>query len=94
MEDAATNFKSFNPEKITIYNENGDFFFCTVYGHFLFRYVISIKLMILKISPTIVTFLNLGNLEAASEETMELRELINKSNESLILVLEFLGPKT
>ena len=49
---------------------------------------------IFKISPTIVTFLNLGNLEAASEETMELRELINKSNESLILVLEFLGPKT
>ena len=57
-----------------------------MYGHFLFRYVISIKLMILKIlkiSTTIVTFLNLGNLEASSEETMELRELINKSNENL-----------
>ena len=37
----------------------------------------------MKISFTIVTFLNLGSLEAASEDTMKLRELIDKSNESL-----------
>ena len=41
------------------------------------------KLDILKIHPTSVTFLRLRNLEAAPEETMQLRRLIKSSNESL-----------
>ena len=38
------------------------------------------KLMILKICPTIVTLMILGNLKAAPEETMQLRGLIKRSN--------------
>ena len=42
------------------------------------------KLAMLKIRSTSVTFLSLRNLEAASEEPMQLRRLINSSNESLL----------
>ena len=41
------------------------------------------KLAMLKIRFTSVTFLKLRNLEAAPEETMQLRRLIKSSNESL-----------
>ena len=41
------------------------------------------KLTMLKIRSTSVAFLSLRNLEAAPEETMQLRRLINSSNESL-----------
>ena len=41
------------------------------------------KLAILKIRSTSVTFLSLHNLEAAPEETMQLRRLIKSLNESL-----------
>ena len=41
------------------------------------------KLVMLKISSTSVTFLSLRNLEAAPEAAMQLRRLINSSNESL-----------
>ena len=41
------------------------------------------KLAMLKIRSTSVSFLSLRNLEAASEEAMQLRRLIKSSNESL-----------
>ena len=41
------------------------------------------KLVMLKIRSTSVSFLSLRNLEAASEEAMQLRRLIKSSNESL-----------
>ena len=41
------------------------------------------KLAMLKIRSTSFTFLSLRNLEAALEETMQLRKLIKSSNESL-----------
>ena len=41
------------------------------------------KLAMLKICSTSVTFLSLRNLEAAPEEDMQLRRLIQSSNESL-----------
>ena len=41
------------------------------------------KLAMLKFRSTSVTLLNLSNLEAAPEETMQLRRLIKSSNESL-----------
>ena len=41
------------------------------------------KLAMLKIRPTSVKFLSLGDLEAATEEAMQLRRLIKSSNESL-----------
>ena len=41
------------------------------------------KLAMLKIRSKFVTFLSLRNLEAASEEAMQLRRLIKSSNESL-----------
>ena len=41
------------------------------------------KLAKLKIRSTRVTFLSLCNLEAAPEESMQLRRLIKSSNESL-----------
>ena len=41
------------------------------------------KLGMLNISSMSVTFLSLCNLEAAPEETMQLRRLIKSSNESL-----------
>ena len=41
------------------------------------------KLAMLKICSKSVTFLGLGDLEAALEETMQLRRLIKSSNESL-----------
>ncbi len=41
------------------------------------------KLAMLKICPTYVKFLSLGDLEAAPEEAMQLRRLIKSSNESL-----------
>ena len=41
------------------------------------------KLAMLKIRPTYVKFLSLGDLEAAPEEAMQLRRLIKSSNESL-----------
>ena len=41
------------------------------------------KLAMLKLRSTSVTFLSLCNLEAAPEESMQLRRLINSSNESL-----------
>jgi hypothetical protein len=41
------------------------------------------KLALLKICFTFITFLSLRNLEAAPEEAMQLRRLINSSNESL-----------
>ena len=41
------------------------------------------KLAMLKMRSTSVTFLSLGNLEAAPEEAMQLRRLIKSSNESL-----------
>jgi hypothetical protein len=40
-------------------------------------------LAMLKILSTCVTFLSLHDLEAASEEAMQLRRLIKSSNESL-----------
>ena len=52
------------------------------------------KLMMLKIRSTSVTFLSLRNLEAAPEQTMQIRRLIKRSNESLGKVLEFLGPQS
>ena len=42
-----------------------------------------IKVAMLKIRSTSVTFLSLCNLEAAPEEAMQLRRLIKSSNESL-----------
>ena len=39
------------------------------------------KLMMLKIHSTSVTFLSLPNLEAAPEQTMQIRRLIKRSNE-------------
>ena len=44
---------------------------------------VSQKLEMLKFRSTSVTFLSLSNLEAAPEETMQLRRLIKSSNESL-----------
>ena len=41
------------------------------------------KLAMLKFRSTSVTLLNLSDLEAAPEETMQLRRLIKSSNESL-----------
>jgi hypothetical protein len=41
------------------------------------------KLTMLKIRSTSVTFLSLRNLEAASEEAMQLRRLVKSSYESL-----------
>ena len=41
------------------------------------------KLAMLKIHSKSVTFLSLRDLEAAPEETMQLRRLIKSSNESL-----------
>ena len=41
------------------------------------------KLAMLKIRSTYVKFLSLRDLEAAPEETMQLRRLIKSSNESL-----------
>ena len=41
------------------------------------------KLAMFKIRATRVTFLSLCDLEAAPEETMQLRRLIKSSNESL-----------
>ncbi len=41
------------------------------------------KLAMLKIRPTYVKFLSLGNLEAAPEEAMQLRRLIKSLNESV-----------
>ena len=41
------------------------------------------KLAMLKMRSTSVTFLSLRNLEAAPEEAMQLRRLIQSSNESL-----------
>ena len=41
------------------------------------------KLAMLKICSKSVTFLSLRDLEAAPEETMQLRRLIKSSNESL-----------
>ena len=57
------------------------------------------KLMMLKIRSTSVTFLSLRNLEAGPEQTMQIRRLIKRSNESLGpylfgKVLEFLGPQS
>ena len=54
------------------------------------------KLMMLK---THSTFLSLPNLEAAPEQTMQIRRLIKRSNESLGpylfgKALEFLGPQS
>ena len=41
------------------------------------------KLAMLKIRSTYVKFLSLSDLEAATEEAMQLRRLIKSSNESL-----------
>ena len=41
------------------------------------------KLAMLKICSTSISFFSLRNLEAASEEAMQLRRLIKSSNESL-----------
>ena len=41
------------------------------------------KLAMLKIRSTSVSFLSLHDLEAAPEETMQVRRLIKSSNESL-----------
>ena len=41
------------------------------------------KLLMLKIRSKSVTFLSLCDLEAAPEETMQLRRLIKSSNENL-----------
>ena len=41
------------------------------------------KLAMLKLRSTSVTFLSLRNLEAAPEETMQVRMLMKSSNESL-----------
>jgi hypothetical protein len=41
------------------------------------------KLLMLKISSTSITFLSLCNIEAAPEETMQLRRLNKNSNDSL-----------
>ena len=55
---------------------------------------VSQKFMMLKIRSTSVTFLSLRNLEAAPEQTMQIRRLIKRSNESLGKVLVFLGPQS
>ena len=59
------------------------------------------KLAMLKIRSTSVTFLSLHDLEAAPEETMQVRRLIKSSNESLgpylfgkIEFWNFLGPQS
>ena len=44
---------------------------------------VSQQLAMLKFRSTSVTLLNLSDLEAAPEETMQLRRLIKSSNESL-----------
>ena len=49
------------------------------------------KLAKLKIRSTRVTFLSLHDLEAAPEETMQVRMLIKSSNESLGLTILELG---
>ena len=45
------------------------------------------KIAMLKFRSTSITLLSLRDLEAASEETMQLRRLIKTSNESLGLCL-------